>query len=134
MSKCLFKLYKVFNWKFIWLSHTYLPLFSKYLTENSFFQFNLNCSSSSSAKRDLTSINTSKIEIREMSQSNMQKIYQLLVFVMLIGLSVSRPNGSTDTQVSKQLIILSNTVDSWLEELSTTKNITWLNFNFTIFE
>lgn len=29
----------------------------------------------------------------------MQKAYQLLIFVMLIGLSVSRPNGAIENQV-----------------------------------
>ncbi|XP_055295589.1 uncharacterized protein LOC129565119 [Sitodiplosis mosellana] len=37
-----------------------------------------------------------------MSQTNMQKAYQLLIFVMLlcVGLSMARPNGSTDSQES----------------------------------
>ncbi|XP_031623836.1 uncharacterized protein LOC116341107 [Contarinia nasturtii] len=35
-----------------------------------------------------------------MSQTNMQKVCQLLIFVMLIGVSVSRPNGNTDSQES----------------------------------
>lgn len=43
-----------------------------------------------------------------MSQSIMQKIYQLLIFVMLIGLSISRPNGSVDNQDAPPSTALDN--------------------------
>lgn len=33
----------------------------------------------------------------------MQKVYQLLIVVMLIGLSASRPNGNVDSQVKPML-------------------------------
>lgn len=66
-----------------------------------------------------------------MSQTNMQKIYQLLIFVVLIGLSVSRPNGNADTQVSKQILRINlHSIDCqiWLKKqmwLKATK-ATWL--------
>lgn len=34
-----------------------------------------------------------------MSQTNMQTYQMLMIFVMLIGLAASRPNGSVDSQV-----------------------------------
>lgn len=44
-----------------------------------------------------------------MSQTNMQKAYQLLIFVMLIGLSVSRPNGAIENQVHISYIHIQKT-------------------------
>lgn len=41
-----------------------------------------------------------------MSQTSMQKVYQLLIFGILIGLSVSRPNGNVESQVISSIIIL----------------------------
>lgn len=62
------------------------------------------------------------IETRGMSQINMQKTYQLLIVVMLIGLSMARPNGNIESQVKNRLIafhftLISNMVIKWIKTI-----------------
>lgn len=74
------------------------------------------------------------IETRGMSQINMQKTYQLLIVVMLIGLSMARPNGNIESQVKNRLIafhftLISNMVIKWIKTIFSAFS---LLLNFTL--
>lgn len=72
------------------------------------------------------------IETRGMSQINMQKTYQLLIVVMLIGLSMARPNGNIESQVKNRLIafhftLISNMVIKWIKTIFSRIFYCWIS-------